>query len=431
MSGRRSVSVDRIRVDGGTVTAETSCSRELRPFFADEHFRVSYGTDVSDVPEHVLAIPVVGQVCPVAWANGATVRTPALDREYLDGLRAVRTALTEMYPRFMQGGRIDPERVVDGARRDGTDDGLLFTGGVDSMATFLGHREEEPQLITVRGWVFGADSPEWHDVRSYVSGFADEWGVDANFVETNLGTFLNHGMLDSHFRTYLDGHWYASVGHGLGLLSICAPLAAAEDIGTVYVAATHHDGMDDDAWGSHPRIDGTVAWSGTRCVHDGYELSRQEKMHRIGEVLEDPSAELTLQTCNESVENCGRCAKCLRTMVGLLLAGIDPERVGHDFDRAVLDEVRARFDRPEFYLDESPWVWRDIQAHIDLDREFPRCDAEASAFFDWLAEQDVDSTFGTNHPPLPMRLKLAALRHTPYPVYSLLSSLRSVVPVRS
>jgi hypothetical protein len=73
-------------VEGSTIECPVTPSRELRRFFAEDTVRVDYDADVSDVPAAVASIPALAHVAPVAWANGADVAAPAVDREFLDAL---------------------------------------------------------------------------------------------------------------------------------------------------------------------------------------------------------------------------------------------------------------------------------------------------------------------------------------------------------
>lgn len=423
------VTVDRIEVDGRHVRYKTSYSGVMRRFFTDEEFHVGYGVDLSDVPAGILAIPVLSQICPIAWANGATVRTPVVDQRFLESLQRVGDALLEMYPEFMEGGKIVADEVTASQHTGGSETGLLFTGGVDSMATYLDLRETDPHLITMQGWVFKSTQPEqWAAVRDHVESFADERGLASHFVESNLKAFLNGGMLDAHYRRHLSASWYGGVGCGLGLLGLCAPLATACGIGDLHISATYYEGVSDYHWGSNPDVDNEVEWSGTRCFHEGFDLTRQDKIERIARNLEELGDGFVLQTCNDQVENCSRCRKCSRTIVGLLIAGVDPNRVGYEFDEATLARIQNQLDEPGFRLDEKLWWWENMQRAIDLDREFPVHEEEVAQFLHWFSELDLEQRMAEHKPPRSKRLKHAMLRNLPYWAYSRLSRLSSAVP---
>ncbi|QLH81754.1 hypothetical protein [Halosimplex pelagicum] len=410
-------------VDGSTVECEVTPSRDLRRFFAGDTVRVDYDADISDVPPAVASIPALAHVAPVAWANGADVAAPAVDRAFLDALEEVGAALARMYPEFIDPGEIRPEAVVDTAEEypaDAFDEsGLLFTGGIDSVASYVRHRDEDPTLIGVQGWVVGPEEDDrWRGFRNHVEPFADRRGLDCRYVRSNALSVLDTPMLQAHYKRYVDGAWYSSVGHGLGLLGLCAPLSHALGLGTVHIAASHTAGFD-EPWGSHPEIDDRVRWGHSRGNHDGFELTRQEKIERIAAYVAETGERFPLRTCIHDAAggNCNDCEKCYRTIVGLVLAGLDPREFGYEADRQTFGEIRVAFEEPAFVMDEhTRFHWEDIQSHIDLDRSFP-VDG-ATDFFRWLDGVDMRAVASEATPARRERLARAVARNLPYPVYA-------------
>ncbi|WP_459192737.1 hypothetical protein [Halosimplex sp. J119] len=398
----------------------------LRRFFTGERFRAEYDVDVSDVPEAVSVIPALAQICPVAWANGTDVSVEVVDERFLRALEAVRDALVGMYPEFMEGGEIRAEEVVDTrVERDPAsfhDEALLFSGGVDSVASYIRTREADPTLVSVQGWVVDVDQDDrWENVRGQIGQFADEHGLETRYVRSNMLSFLDTRMLQAHYQRYVDGAWYSSVGHGLGLLGLTAPIAYKLGWGTVHMAATHTAAFT-EPWGSHPEIDDRVRWCYTDCNHDGYELSRQEKIELIADYVRSEGADLTLRTCTESEAgaNCNECEKCYRTMCGLVLAGLDPNDFGYEMSPETFEEIRRGFERGAYTMGaDERFMWRDIQEHVDFDRTFPI--AGATEFFRWVSATDVDSLAADATRPVHHDVVQAVARNLPYPVYATLA----------
>ncbi|MHB9286502.1 hypothetical protein ACKVMT_05625 [Halobacteriales archaeon Cl-PHB] len=417
MSG---ITLEGVTADDGRLEVRVSRSPRLARFFAEETFVATYDVDLSGVPESVLVIPALAHVCPVAWAAGADVAVDRVDARFVEALEDVQETLCEMYPEFMAGGDLQyGEAVSEPPARDTDGHGLLFSGGADSTASYVRHRDEDPTLISVHGWVVGVDEADrWGKTQDHIEQFADGRGLDTRYVRSNMLQFLDTPMLHAHFKRYLDGSWYSGVGHGLGLLGLCAPLTYRDGLGTLYVAATHTEEFD-VPWGSHPTIDDNVAWTATEGKHDGYGLSRQEKLELIADYIRQDAPTLTLRTCtnDEAGGNCGECEKCYRTAVGLLLAGVDPNDHGYELHSETYERIRAGFENGEWLLGEDErFMWEDIQRHVDLDRDYPS--PEARAFFEWLATVDVADLVERGRPPLRHRLVRAAARHTPYPVYA-------------
>ncbi|WP_137291512.1 hypothetical protein [Natronorubrum halophilum] len=413
-----SIVIDRVSADGTTLECDVRTSADLERFFTTESFRTEYDVSIEDVPEGVLAIPVLAQVCPVAWANGADVYVDEVDAAFARALEDVKASLLSMYD-FLEGGTLYAKRTIDADPADGGESGLLFTGGVDSTCSYVRHREENPTLISIRGWTItpdSADDEDWEHLRSRVSSFADSHGLETAFVESNMLSFLAHPMLLAHYKRHVDGAWYSSVGHGLGLLGLCAPMAYARGIDDLYVAATHWEGIDLE-WGSRPDIDDHVRWAGTQCHHDSYDLTRQERLDVIADYVEAEEPTLELQTCNVRMDgNCGECEKCYRTAVGLRLSGLEPTAHGYPFADEEYREIRTALEEGQWVLGQDELhMWADIR---DRARETEPESLEEEVFFEWLESADLEDLVSESASPLSHRLLRAGARNAPTSVYN-------------
>jgi hypothetical protein len=450
------VEVVDVTADGETLEATVEYSRDLRRFFADDRFFVEYEVDVTDVHPGIRAIPVLAHVCPVAWTQGATVRTPVVDGQYLDSLRTVRAVLAKMYPSFVEGGAIeartvaptpdDPEatagpaasvtdggtatggQTADQARPQATDAATLFTGGIDSLTTYVRHRGEQPALVNVQGWVIGIDEDErWQCTREHIDDYGRRFDVPTQFVRSNMLDFLDWRLLIAHFSPYHDGGWYSAVAGGLGLTGLAAPLCAAAGYRDLYVPATawpemtppsvvdHWDGPG-MPWGSHPDIENNVAWRGTTVTHDGFELSRQERVATIAEYARTADDAVPVRSCADSATatNCNECEKCFRTAAGLALAGVDPNDHGFEMGPADFERARRKLAAGEWIRNEHHAnYWQDMRA-FDPPAESPVDGARE--FHEWLATFDAEAAAPTGR-SLRKRATCAALRHVPYPLY--------------
>ena len=422
------IHIDPPTTDGPTLRTTVSPSRDLARFFRDDALEVTYDTAIADVPESILVIPALAQVCPVAWANGADVAVERVDASFAAALEDVKTSMCAMYD-FLEGGSLYADEVVgaDATGHDHEDDeteraaksGLLFTGGVDSTTSYVRHREEEPTLISIRGWTITpdeADDEQWRHQVERTNTFAAERGLESAFIEANMLSFLDHPMLLAHYKRYVDGGWYSSVGHGLGLLGLCAPMAHARGLEDLYMAATHWEGIDLE-WGSRPDIDDHVRWTGTECHHDAYDLSRQERLDLIADYVDLEAPDLQLQTCNVRMDgNCGSCEKCYRTAVGLRLSGLEPAAHGYPFSDDDYAEIREGLEDGRWILgDDERYMWADIRDRV---RETEPGSAAEAEFFAWLVAADLSTVVDNSGSPLHHRVLRAGARNTPTAVYS-------------
>ncbi|SDJ55806.1 hypothetical protein [Natronorubrum texcoconense] len=410
-------------VEGSTIECEITPPRHLRRFFSGEPFRVEYDVDLEGLPTEIATIPALAHVCPVAWANGVDVEVSAVDETFLQSLEEVREVLGRMYPSFIEGGEIRVGEVVD-TRADRSpdefdDSGLLFSGGIDSVASYVRQREETPTLISIQGWVVGVEQDDrWEGAMTHIDTFAADRGLDVQNVRSNMLSCLDMPMLQAHYKRYVDGAWYSSVGHGIGLVALCAPLSHALGLGTIHIASSHTDEFD-QPWGSHPSIDDNVRWTYTSGNHDGYVLSRQKKVELIADYAETEAETFPIRTCVHADRggNCNECEKCYRTMVGMVLAGLDPNRFGYEMDERTFHEVREGFERRTFVMDDhTVFHWRDIQDHVRYDREFPV--DSATEFFQWLETVDIDSITESATEATHRKVIRGVARNIPYPVYN-------------
>jgi len=433
-SGTKTVAVTDVTVDGTDIECEIEYTDDIAPFFSSQTFTASYDVDISAVPESVLTVPVLAHLCPVAWALGADVHASSVDPRFLDSLETVGAVLREMYPTFIEGGRVVVEEAPTTEHcGDGAETGLLFTGGVNSLSPYARHRNEVSTLLSIQAWHVGPDEERrWWDWQANVREYADRFGVEAQFVRSNVLDILNSSMLSIHFTDDHDGGWYSAVADGLGLLGLTAPLTVATDIGRLYVGARHWDefptpelldhwdgqGMP---WGSHPAIDESLAWAGTDIVHDGFELTRQERVEVVADFLTSHHPDLPVWACEKPARqrNCKQCENCFRTAFGLAVAGRDPNQHGLVLTPTAFEQACNRFEAGEWLPDRHHAVyWQELQAKVDSDTTLPV--EGGDTFCQWLQSTDFDTIAGRSNRSRAIR---TLARSVPTSLYSKLYSI--------
>jgi hypothetical protein len=207
----------------------------------------------------------------------------------------------------------------------------FFTAGVDSFYTVLRHRDEIDALVYVRGFDVALDEAEL-DVRVLdgVRSAADELGLPLVVVRTDLRAFSDRYSNWDHY-------------HGAALATVAHLLAAR--FAKFYVPATQTYAFLAPL-GTHPLLDPRWSTEDVALIHDGCEASRLDKLDLIAS---EPAARQFLRVCWENrggAYNCGRCEKCLRTMVAMdalgLLGSFDrfPHRIAtHDITRVRLPDI--------------------------------------------------------------------------------------------
>jgi hypothetical protein len=200
--------------------------------------------------------------------------------------------------------------------------------------------------------VFGLelDEPEAFEyVLDSLANVAPQIGIGLIPVYTNL--YLNYRSEDAkdNFRFWLNelqGAVFAALAH------------AFAGRFTVLSIASSHDVRDLAPYGTHPLLDPYYSSSDLRIRQDGIALTRLEKTKLVAEW--DVALQY-LRVCNiykryrSDMLNCGRCEKCLRTMLALLALGkLDQTRSFPSQDvsaKTILSVLDINVDVVPFYRD--------------------------------------------------------------------------------
>ena len=183
---------------------------------------------------------------------------------------------------------------------------LFFSGGIDCWYSLLKSQAEITDLVYVWGLDIPLDNQALHEkALASIRQVADAFGKHLIVLRTNLREFT---------ETYVPyNKMYGTILAGLSHL-------LAAEVGKVYIAGGEWY-TTLIASGSQVMIDESWSTETLEIIYDGLELSRLGKASVVGQ---NDLAMHTLRVCWANPDNdynCGRCEKCLRTMVNLQIAG--------------------------------------------------------------------------------------------------------------
>jgi hypothetical protein len=247
-------------------------------------------------------IRVDGAVCPQLRQGLTTVVSTI--RHWYTSTRPAPTI--EMTSRSTVAPRAMPGRAA-----------CFLTGGVDSLATLRANHltfdATHPAAIKDAVIVFGLeveDRKAFDHVLTSLSAISQDAGITLIPVSTNVRS-LNGDW--EFWHSQFMGAALAAVAHGLGRRFSLVSIASDYDIPNL---RPH---------GSHPLMEPNFSSYETRIQYDGITMSRLEKTR----LLADWDVALrNLRVCNKTEHynairlNCGKCEKCLRTMLALLVLGV-------------------------------------------------------------------------------------------------------------
>jgi len=352
-------------------------------------FFCEYNCDIDKVPTSLLNITILGTVLPIAWAIDGEVLIDQVDRQFYENLPKLREAIKTLYPNLTLKGTFTPENIISNEIKCDPDKSMsLFTGGIDSTATFINQKSSVSHVVTI----WGGDVPlskkyAWDILLNKVSEFVQSNNVTSFTIKSNFASneFIKLNYLNYRFRNVLH-NWGIDIQQSIGMLSLCAPLSFISKSSIIYIAATHTKDFS-EPWGSHPCIDNNMKWSGTHCLHDGYELSRVDKIKLIARKM--PNLKVRVCSKGPKGKNCGHCEKCSRTIVGFLVAGADPNDHGLIATKETLLQIRKSLENGKFRLKANEYfMWHDIQYHTS-NRPPVEFDG-ADEFFDWFSNTEIE-----------------------------------------
>ncbi len=275
-------------------------------------FPLRYRDFLAPVPEAFLSALLV----PAMHAGEPlTSRVPA-SPGLLRGFRRAQAALQAMYPGLL---RTVP---VEAPIRDQPPDwhreprrlGSFFSCGVDSFFTVLSNlRDPKPGYPPLTHALF---------MRGLETELEKEQDVEASAAMAReaaaaLGVELLEG--ESNLRSFSAVEW--GPWNGTGLAGTAHALGRGFEVFLIPAGAGYW--TINPPIGSHPLIDESCSTEWLRIHNDGAHVRRPHKIAaRIGG-SEVALAFLRICTVNQGGPyNCGRCPKCLRTMVALEAAGV-------------------------------------------------------------------------------------------------------------
>jgi hypothetical protein len=234
----------------------------------------------------------------------------------------------------------------------------FFSGGVDSFATLKSNRQNfpasHPWSIKDGLIAYGLEieRPEAFDyVLDSLKDVAPAAGIELIPVDTNI--YLEYR--DEDRKDGFDFWIYKFQG---AVLSAIAH-AFAKRLSVLSIAATY-DLPYLSLWGSHPLLDPHYSSVDLRIRHDGLVLSRLTKV----EMIKDWDLALNhLRVCNKGQRyepaklNCGRCEKCIRTALELLIVDRLDRCAALPYDDVTADMVRRYGDIHDDYV---------ISCYLDL-----------------------------------------------------------------
>lgn len=304
-------------------------------FTQERGFSIEYSCNISDLPAGIAIIPLLANLLPMAWVYDAEIVLPVCDEDFYNSIEAFKQGYRNMYPKMKFNGMLTVEHLQKNIPTKQKGSAAFFSGGVDAFNTLTCHADEKPTLLTLWGAdVKLTDAVGWRRVEAHLQQTAKDFDVDYVTIKSGFRGFLDEGLLSRKVVESGDGWWHG-FQHGIGIISHAAPAMYVLGKKTVYFASSFTVADKGKVTcASDPTIDNYVKFCGCNVVHDGYECTRQMKVHNITQFSKKTGKKIPLRVCWESSggSNCCNCEKCWRTILGVYAEGFDPSEFGFEYD---------------------------------------------------------------------------------------------------
>jgi len=257
---------------------------------------------ISDMADPFIPVALI----PAMRRNWSLTVDGRVSSDLLDGAQRIQKTMTGWYPEYHKV----PIRVAEEAHGEGAPHrsvATFFSGGVDSFYTLQQHRDEISHLIFVHGF----DIPLGHKrerqrASDSICKLAQSLDLQLVEVETNLRQFGQPHV------SWVKAYFGAAIA--------AVALLLAPRFNRIYLPASV-SAAQLEPMGSHPDLDPDWGNGAMQLIHDGLHASRFDKVRALCDWI---PVHTHLRVCyqrNASDLNCGRCRKCLWTMMMLSAAG--------------------------------------------------------------------------------------------------------------
>ena len=335
--------LNQIVVNGGKVEYRFTARGVIADYLKTDTMFLHYDTDVSDVPESILTIPFVSSLLPLMWLTDTVMWVKELDLTYYESVSRIREEYRNIYNSCPLKGNLVPAKTPENELPRTGKSLLLFSGGIDANTTYARIHEKEPLLVNIQGWYETPESenvPADADFRD-IADFAKARGLGTAFVKSNFAVLVNNDKFNKEIKPKLGDSWWHGFQHSMSFISIAAPIAYKKGIETIYIASSVPM-REYVKCASYVTTDGAFRFAGTgKCIHDGSELTRQDKVHTLVGFAEGLGGDYPIRVCSFNDRNCCSCDKCFRSILGLVAEGADIRKYGFYIDGSLKDHFNS------------------------------------------------------------------------------------------
>lgn len=329
MSNR--IEISEAQLQGNKTSNKLHYTHDIEECFHSGDFRASYDLKIEDNPS-ILNIPAVSSVLAESWVLGTDIHIPSLDKVFVESIERLKREYEKIYDKKFSSKLIVDKIIENHIDADGT--AIYFSGGLDSTYSILTNLDQNPLAIMIFGYDLYLDTEtgfkireKWHETYTKFAGLT---GFPITFIHTNSRYIVDEIKVNQKIGGFYAGlSYWDAIRHAVCLMGLAAPLSMKK-FDKLHVAANgaeFKEATRNHPYGSASNLNTLIRWGDLETVWDG-PIYRFKKAEEIREWLN--SGQITLRPCCLALLtfNCNRCEKCLRTILQLIVAGVNPMNCG-------------------------------------------------------------------------------------------------------
>ena len=185
--------IEQIKIKGNNVVGNTLIiqpNADFKEQFLTQDFFVKYGDgiDFSSMHESVLVLPFIGSIIHIIWASGQTYTIDIMDEDFFYSLEKIKEVFKFFYPTTDWSGELIPQKLIKNTGLFSPNKvAVLFSGGLDAVATSFSHSDQQQLLITIRGRDVKLNQDTmWTQVKKQSTTFAQQYNHSITFLASNF-----------------------------------------------------------------------------------------------------------------------------------------------------------------------------------------------------------------------------------------------------
>lgn len=390
---KESIILRKIQINNSTVEYFFDVSQGLKKYFRTNRMFIEYTNDIKleSIPKSILVIPFVASVLPLMWLTDSIMWIEEIDKTFYRSLNRVKRSYQEMYDYYPLKGSLIPAKIIENSFIPQKESLVLFSGGLDAQTTYLRNIKTNPLLFNIQGW-YKENTDEINSVADKdikdIYAFSQREKVNFRFAKSNFATLIENQTFHKNIEKKLKDNWWHGFQHSMAFISIATVAAYYYKIRTIYIASSFAIG-DTGRCASYPTTDSEFEFAGAGEVcHDGFELTRQDKVHLIVEHQKNINNPYPLKVCTFNDDNCLICEKCVRTMLGIIAENGDINNFGFNVTKPLLQHFKTLFEENIVFFDvkgESTKHW----VHIKKRMRENYNNLSEKELVDWFLNEDL------------------------------------------